>query len=494
MNASTFRRRFSLLFAPLILTPLLASGAPVSMDFKVLIDSDNKEATGCTVVTTAGLMKGVDHVLTTSVSFHSAAGTGAVTGVTRQVCTSTVLNTFSAPIPVDTTGWPVGVGPGGILTIETHIPTSALGGVTNMHLGFTAVSGNLVDGVILDNDGSTIIWPPMPGVRRHAATLATTRVITLDGADGDWFPIAPIAEGSSSASPALRFLAMRTYMNASDLYFDLTVQSNKDAPTANDDTYSVERGKSLGVNVPGVLANDTDPNGKPLTAILISGSGTQHGALTLNADGSFSYTNDGSPAPSDSFDYKANNGSADSNTAHVDISITEPSAGPPPVKPAFTSANQTTFTVGTFGTFTITTTPLNPAVTVTKHSGALPTGVTYSAVPGSGTGKISGTPASGTGGTYPLVWRATNAVGSTDQNFTLIVCNIINVSNPATTTATANAPFSQSFTQSGAVGTATFTLNSGSLPTGLTLSSAGVLSGTPTVVGSFPITVKVKIA
>src|SRR6266542_3584265 len=456
MNASTFRRRFSLLFAPLILTPLLASGAPVSMDFKVLIDSDNKEATGCTVVTTAGLMKGVDHVLTTSVSFDSAAGTGAVTGVTRQVCTSTVLNTFSAPIPVDTTGWPVGVGPGGILTIETHIPTSALGGVTNMHLGFTAASGNLVD--------------------------------------GDWFPIAPIAEGSSSASPALRLLAMRTYMSASDLYFDLTVQSNKDAPTANDDTYSVERGKSLGVNVPGVLANDTDPNGKPLTAILISGSGTQHGALTLNADGSFSYTNDGSAAPSDSFDYKANNGSADSNTAHVDINITEPSAGPPPVKPAFTSANQTTFTVGTFGTFTITTTPLNPAVTVTKHSGALPTGVTYSAVPGSGTGKISGTPASGTGGTYPLVWRATNAVGSTDQNFTLIVCNIINVSNPATTTATANAPFSQSFTQSGAVGTATFTLNSGSLPTGLTLSSAGVLSGTPTVVGSFPITVKVKIA
>jgi hypothetical protein len=421
MNASTFRRRFSLLFAALILTPLLASGAPVSMDFKVLIDADNKEATGCTVVTTAGLMKGVEHVLTTSVSFDSTAGTAAVTGVTRQVCTSSTLNTFSDPIPVDTTGWPVGVGPGGILTIETHIPTAALGGVTNMHLGFTAVSGTLVDGVILDNDGGTIIWPPMPGVRRRAAVLATTRVITLDGADGDWFPIAPIAEGSSSASPALRLLAMRTYMNASDLFFDITAQSNKNAPTANDDAYSVERGQSLGVNVPGVLANDTDPNGKPLTAILISGSGTHHGALTLNADGSFNYTNDGSPAPSDSFDYKANNGSADSNTAHVDITITEPNAGPPPVKPAFTSANKTCFTVGTQKTFTITTTPVNPAVTVTLHSGTLPTGVTFSAIPGSGTGKISGTPASGTAGTYPLVFRATNAVGSTDQNFTLTV-------------------------------------------------------------------------
>src|SRR5947207_4686825 len=310
MHAGTFRRRFLLALAALMLTPLLASGAPVSMDFKVLIDADNNEATGCTVVTTAGLMKGVDHVLTTSVSFDSTAGTAAVTGVTRQVCTSSVLNTFSSSLPVDATGWPVGVGPGGILTIETHIPNSALGGVTNMHLGFTAVSGNLVDGVILDDDGSKVIWPPLPGVRRHAAGLATTRVITLDGADGDWVPIAPIVDGNASASALLRFLAVRTYMNASDLYFDFTVQSNKNAPTANDDAYSVERGKSLGVNVPGVLANDTDPNGKPLTAILISGSGTHHGALTLNADGSFNYQNDGSPAPSDSFEYKANNGSA----------------------------------------------------------------------------------------------------------------------------------------------------------------------------------------
>src|SRR5947207_5039528 len=226
MHAGTFRRRFLLAFAALLLTPLLASGAPVSMDFKVLIDADNSEATGCTVVTTAGLMKGVDHVLTTSVSFDSTAGTAAVTGVTRQTCTSSSLNTFSSSLPVDTTGWPVGVAPGGVLTIETHMPSSALGGVTNMHLGFTAVSGNLVDGVILDDDGTKIIWPPLPGVRRHAVGLATTRVITLDGADGEWFPIAPIAEGSCSASPLLRFFSMRTYMNASDLYFDIAAQSN----------------------------------------------------------------------------------------------------------------------------------------------------------------------------------------------------------------------------------------------------------------------------
>ena len=35
----------------------------------------------------------------------------------------------------------------------------------------------------------------------------------------------------------------------------------------------------------------------------------------------------------------------------------------------------------------------------------------------------------------------------------------------------------------------TFTLDSGTLPAGLTLSAAGVLSGTPTQSGTFPITV-----
>src|ERR1043165_5826524 len=107
MNAGSFRRRFSLTFAVVSLVPLLASAAPVSMDVKTLIDADNSEATGCTVVTTSGLVKGVDHVLTTSVSYDSAAGTASVTGVTRQTCTDSVANTFSAPIPVDTTGWPV---------------------------------------------------------------------------------------------------------------------------------------------------------------------------------------------------------------------------------------------------------------------------------------------------------------------------------------------------------------------------------------------------
>jgi len=489
MNASPFRRRISLLFAALFLTPLIAAAAPVPMDFKVLIDSDNKEATGCTVVTTAGIVHGVDHVLNTSVSFDGTTAT--VTGVTRQSCVDSVANTFSAAVPVATTGWSGPVTAGGNFFVETFMPLSAFGGVTNMRYVFTAAAGNLADTVIRDVDNNKIIFPPLPTFRRHASNPAGLRTITLDNNDPDWAGVEPMAEGNSSASPSLRFLHVRILMDQNNVYFGLAAQSNAKAPTANDDNYSVERGKSIGVAVPGVLSNDTDPNNKPLTAILLAG--TQHGALTLNADGSFNYQNDGSQAPSDSFEYKANNGIADSNAAHVDISITEPNAGPPPVKPAFTSANNTRFQVGTPKTFTITTTPVNPAVTVTKQSGTLPTGVNFTATAGSGTGQLSGNAAPGTGGTYPLVFRATNAVGFTDQSFTLTVCNIITVGNPATTTATAGVPFSATFTQTGAVGTASFSTAS-ALPAGLALSTGGVLSGKPTVTGTFPITVTVTDA
>src|SRR5207237_226463 len=90
-------------------------------------------------------------------------------------------------------------------------------------------------------------------------------------------------------------------------------------PLANADSYSVNEDGVLSVLPPGVLANDLDPEGDAMRAILAHGPA--HGALSVTPDGGFIYL----PAPnfngSDSFTYKANDGMTDSLPATVTITI-----------------------------------------------------------------------------------------------------------------------------------------------------------------------------
>jgi len=60
--------------------------------------------------------------------------------------------------------------------------------------------------------------------------------------------------------------------------------------------------------------------------------------------------------------------------------------------------------------------------------------------------------------------------------------------------ATAGTAYSDALSQTGALGTPTFAVTAGSLPTGLTLSTAGTISGTPTATGTFNFTVTVSDA
>jgi len=99
----------------------------------------------------------------------------------------------------------------------------------------------------------------------------------------------------------------------------ITITPVNDAPTAvNDGPFVANEGGSVPGN-PSVLSNDTDPEGDSLTAVLIAGPANAS-SFTLNANGRFSYTHDGSDTTSDSFTYQADDGDR-SNTATVSISI-----------------------------------------------------------------------------------------------------------------------------------------------------------------------------
>lgn len=90
-------------------------------------------------------------------------------------------------------------------------------------------------------------------------------------------------------------------------------------PIAFNDSYSVRQGRTLSVKKPGVLGNDWNEEGDPLTASVEQLP--ENGMLTLNSDGSFTYTPDDTFTGTDSFTYVANDGYNNSNVATVTITV-----------------------------------------------------------------------------------------------------------------------------------------------------------------------------
>jgi hypothetical protein len=84
----------------------------------------------------------------------------------------------------------------------------------------------------------------------------------------------------------------------------VTWNKTNNAPVAANDSYTTAEDTPLTVAAPGVLSNDTDADGDTLTAVKVTDP--SHGSVTLNSNGSFTYTPTASYTGSDSFTYKAN--------------------------------------------------------------------------------------------------------------------------------------------------------------------------------------------
>jgi len=236
--------------------------------------------------------------------------------------------------------------------------------------------------------------------------------------------------------------------------------------------------------IPPVITTNTLPNGTvgtaysqtlaaigdtPINWSLITGNLPT--GLTLSAAGVIS----GTPSEVGTFNFTVQAANvAGNNTKALSITVN----GVPPVITTTTlpdgivetSYNQTLTATGT--------TPINWSLI----GGSLPTGLSISI-----TGVISGTPSET--GTYNFTVQATNVAGNNTKALTIIV-----FAPPAITTTTlpdgvVGTVYNQSLTATGTT-PITWTLESGSLPTGLTLSTAGVISGTPTVANTFNFTVK----
>jgi hypothetical protein len=140
------------------------------------------------------------------------------------------------------------------------------------------------------------------------------------------------ADGSFSYVPSAGFYGTDSFAyEASDgsqlsNLATVTIYVAAAPPVANSDAYTTEQGLPLTVSTPGVLVNDTDPSGNPLSAVLVSGPA--HGSLTMNSDGSFTYSPDPSYAGPDSFTYQATDGSQVSAPAIVTFLVTPDTNAP----------------------------------------------------------------------------------------------------------------------------------------------------------------------
>jgi hypothetical protein len=85
------------------------------------------------------------------------------------------------------------------------------------------------------------------------------------------------------------------------------------APITTNDSYTSTQNTSLVVNAgSGVLANDYDPEGGALTVAQYDTSSARGGSITMNPDGSFTYTPGPNFSGADSFSYAASDGTHES--------------------------------------------------------------------------------------------------------------------------------------------------------------------------------------
>jgi uncharacterized repeat protein (TIGR01451 family)/CSLREA domain-containing protein len=163
-----------------------------------------------------------------------------------------------------------------------------------------------------DGDTLTVIAASTPahGTATCAGTQCTyTPAPGYHGPDGFTYTISDGHGGTATATVTIAVVAQNA------------------PPVAVNDAYGTAAGAALAVPASsGVLANDSDPEGNPLTAVLAAT--VQHGNLTLAPDGSFTYTPNAGFSGTDSFTYRASDATSLSNVATVSIGV---SSTPEPV-------------------------------------------------------------------------------------------------------------------------------------------------------------------
>ena len=167
----------------------------------------------------------------------------------------------------------------------------------------------------VDSDGDSLI------VIRYSDVSHGTVYLHHSGS----FNYIPNANWNGTDQFSYRAWDGKAYSNVAVVTIE--VRPVNDPPSALDDSYATNEDAWISIWAPGFLANDSDPDGDALSAVL--SAGTQHGTLQLGGNGWFMYLPNANWHGTDQFTYRAWDGTDFSNLATVSIQVR--SVNDPPV-------------------------------------------------------------------------------------------------------------------------------------------------------------------
>ena len=317
-----------------------------------------------------------------------------------------------------------------VLTIPNRAPLAGPDSYTTPEDTTLTISvpGVLVNDLDLDGDPitSVLVTPPTRGT------------LTLD-TNGSFIYV-PTANYNGADS--FTYVATDGSSNSLPVTVTLDVTGVNDAPVAVNDSYTSGEDTVLVIAGPGVLANDTDVDGNPLTSVLLSN--VTHGVLALNSDGSFTYTPNANFNGVVTFRYRARDAALFSGVAVVTITVVSSNDVPVAVNDAYTTAEDTALTVPLPGVLTNDTDLDGSLLTA-----ILVTPPTYGTLTLSTNGSFLYVPATNFNGSDSFTYVANDGTTSSAPAIVTLTVTAVNdapvanpdsYSTPEDTTLTVNAP------------------------------------------------------
>lgn len=381
---------------------------------------------------------------TLDVFVHTTTGAGGKNSPDFTL-TATGTNVSPATFPGSETGTTVSLSPGSYSVTEAHLPSYATSGTcsgsiisgasstcifTNIFttnqppvLTLTASSSVAINELVPFSFSASATDPESDPLTFSAPTLPAGATFNPSTKVFSWTPSEAQGPGDYTA-----VIAVTDGINTVTQTVAIHVNEVNQAPVASGATVSTHQNTALPITL---VASDSDIPIQPLTYIIVSTS--THGTLGAVSLNSITYTPDTNYRGPDSFTFKANDGAVDSNTATVNINVSDDA----PVFSAPTP-DQTIPEMQLFSLMIVATDPNSDPLTYSLTTA--PLGAAIDPL----TGVFSWTPteAQGPGGPYPVTVAVSDGALTNSESFNVNVTevNVLPVANDASTTTAEDTP------------------------------------------------------